>query len=104
MPTRRYEMLLPLKHNDGTPINPEKHLQTCDDIAARFGGYSLLPQAVQGVWLHQGERFADETLRLITDAADTPETRQFFAEFKLLLRDRFEQIEVYIVSYPIEVV
>ena len=35
---------------------------------------------------------------------DTPENRQFFAEFKLILRDRFQQIEIYIVSYPIEVV
>ena len=96
-------MLLPLTHNDGTPVNPEKHSQTCEEIAARFGGYSLSPYSVRGVWIHEGQRYEDQSLRLTTDAADTPENRQFFAEYKLTLRERFEQIEIYIVSYPVDV-
>jgi hypothetical protein len=97
-------MLLPLTHNDGSPINPEKHSQTCDEIADRFGGYSIFPYTVRGVWVHEGQRYEDESLRLTTDVADTPENRQFFAEYKLTLRERFQQIEIYIISYPIDII
>jgi hypothetical protein len=103
MPIRRYEMLLPLAHNDGTPVNPEKHSRTCEEIADKFGAYSVFPYTVRGVWVHESQRYEDHSLRLTTDVEDSPENRQFFAEFKLVLRERFEQVEIYVVSYPIEV-
>jgi hypothetical protein len=32
MPLERYEILLPLKYNDGTPVEPEKFRQTKIEI------------------------------------------------------------------------
>ena len=95
---------MPLTLNDGSPIDPAKHLQTRDEIAARFGGCSLFPGTVRGVWFHEGTRYEDESLRLTVDAEDTPDNLQFFVELKPVLRDRFQQIEIYIVSFPIEIV
>ncbi len=40
---------------------------------------------------------------MVVDVEDTPEDRQFFVEFKVVLLERFEQLEIYIVSYPIDV-
>jgi len=41
-------------------------------------------------------------LRLVVDVDDTPENQHFFASYKATLLERFEQIEIYIASYPVE--
>jgi hypothetical protein len=41
---------------------------------------------------------------LVVDVEDAPETRQYFVERKPTLLERFEQIEIYIASYPIDIV
>jgi hypothetical protein len=38
------------------------------------------------------------------DVDDLPETRQFFVEWKPVLRERFKQIEIYITSIPVDVI
>jgi hypothetical protein len=37
------------------------------------------------------------------DVEDSPETRQFFSQFKQKLLERFKQIEIYIASFPIDI-
>jgi hypothetical protein len=66
-------------------------------------GVSFHPHPVFGVWLHEGTRYEDQSARMVVDVEDTPEDRQFFVEFKVVLLERFEQLEIYIVSYPIDV-
>jgi hypothetical protein len=104
MPKRRYEILLPIMHNDGRQVSPDKFFLTFEELIARFGAFTGYPAPVQGTWVHEGVRYQDESRRIYLDVEDTPENRQFFTEFKLNLRERFEQIEIYIVSYPIEIV
>jgi len=53
--------------------------------------------------VHAGVRYEDTSIRLTVDVEDTPENRQFFAEFKVTLLQRFEQIEIYIASYPVDI-
>jgi hypothetical protein len=101
---RRYEILLPLTFNDGRPIPGEAFEQTREELIARFGGVTLLPGSARGVWIHAGTRYEDETVRLIVDVEDGPEARQFFVEYKPTLLGRFEQLELYIVSYQIDVI
>ena len=36
MPLERYEILLPLKYNDGTPIEPEKFQQTRKELVEKL--------------------------------------------------------------------
>lgn len=36
MPSERYEILLPLKYNDGTPVEPEKFQQARRELVQRF--------------------------------------------------------------------
>ncbi|SRR5260221_5683516 len=63
MPRRRYEMLLPLRFNDGRPIPDELFNQTREDLLARFEGLSWVPQPIQGLWVHEGTRYEDVTVR-----------------------------------------
>ena len=67
MSTRRYEILLPTLYNDGTPVEPEKFFKTQEELVAQFGALTTSPERVQGVWVHQGQRFEDQHLRLLVD-------------------------------------
>jgi hypothetical protein len=60
--------------------------QTREDLLARFGGL-----------------YEDELLRYVVGVDDTPENRQFFVDWKPTLRQRFEQIEIYITSIAVDV-
>ena len=100
---RRYEILLPLTNNDNRPISAEKFYETRNELIGQFGAVSMTPGTVLGEWIHEHRRYEDESLRLLIDVADTPENRQFFIDFKQVLCNRFEQIEIYIISYPVDV-
>lgn len=104
MRRRRYEILLPLKHNDGRPVNPQLFDQSREELVAQFGAVSLLPHTVLGIWVREGIRYEDELLRFVVDVDDSPENEQFFATLKSVLMDRFEQIDIYIASYSVDIV
>jgi hypothetical protein len=101
---RRYEILLPLELNDGSPV-PERLLwTTVEELEAHCHAVSWESQIVRGIWEHEGSVFRDNNTRLILDVEDTSENRHFFASFKESLKARFQQIEIYISSYLIDVV
>jgi hypothetical protein len=103
MRKRRYEILLPLKHNDGRPVGGEVLEQTREELVAQFGAITVVPQAVFGIWQHEGQRFEDELVRWVIDVEDTPENHQFLASYKSVMLERFEQIDIYIASYPVDI-
>jgi hypothetical protein len=70
---------------------------------ARFRAVSRLPGTVRGVWVHEGQRHEESFIRLFVDVPDTRANRQFFLRLKATLMERFEQIEIYITSYPVDV-
>lgn len=103
MSFRRYEITLPIRYNDGTPIEAEKLLRTRRESGARFGALTLLPQPVLGEWRHEGIRFEDINLRILVDVEDTAENAEFFLRFKQTLKERFRQVDIWIVSYQIQI-
>ena len=48
-------------------------------------------------------RYDDEVFRLALDVPDTDDSLHWIATFKKELLKRFDQLEIYIVSYPVEV-
>lgn len=94
---------MPLKHNDGRPVSEKLFKQTWEDLVAQFGAASFQPGIIHGVWVHEGRRYEDELLKLVVDVEDTPRSRRFFAQFKRTLLRRFEQLEIYIISFLIDV-
>ena len=100
---RRYEILLPRKFNDGQPVPDHLISQTLREMEQRFGAVSWETQAIQGSWHHEGERFRDDLFRVFVDVEDQPEHRQFFRGYKEQLKSRFSQIDIWITTYPIDV-
>lgn len=103
-PYRRYEILLPLRLNDGTQVAGELIADTLLELRERFGAVSCETQSIQGQWQHQGQIYQDNLMRLFVDVPDTSEHREFFVQFKEQLKTRFEQLEIWITTYPLDVI
>ncbi len=100
---RRYEILLPLRFNDGQPVPDEIVAESLLELEQQFGAVSTETQMIRGLWRHEGESFRDDLVRVFVDVADEPEHRRFFVEFKGRLKVRFQQIDIWMTTYPIEV-
>jgi hypothetical protein len=100
---RRYEILLPLRFNDGESVPDDLVAETLLELEQQFGAVSTETQTIRGFWRHEGESYRDDLLRIYVDVADDPEHRRFFVEFKELLKARFQQIDIWMTTYPIEV-
>ncbi len=99
---RRFEILLPLQFNDGQPVPDELIGQTLIELRTRFGAASCETQVILGEWEHHDLVFRDKLVRLFVDAPNTVQSRQFFLEFKELLKARFKQLDIWLTTYPIE--
>jgi hypothetical protein len=102
-PYRRYEMLLPLRFNDRRPIPDELIVDTLLELEEQFGAVSCESQRTRGYWRHESELFRDELIRVYVDVPDLTEHREFFARFKEQLKARFQQIEIWMTTYPLDV-
>jgi hypothetical protein len=101
---RRYEILLPLRLNDGSPVPDESVAETVLELRQQFGAASSETQTIRGVWQHQGQVYRDDLVRVFVDTRDIPEVREFFVGFKEKLKARFGQLDIWITSYQIDVV
>jgi hypothetical protein len=43
-------------------------------------------------------------VRVFVDAADDEASREFFEQFKERLKTRFEQLDIWMTAYPVEVI
>ena len=99
---RRYEVLLPLNFNDRMPVPVELLHATRTEFEERFGAISTESQAIRG--FDRGTQSdEDKLVRFFLDVPDTTENRAFFREAKERLKARFQQEEIWITTYPIEV-
>ena len=103
MRTKRYEILLPLNYNDGTEVEPEKFDQTADELSDRFGGVTLDTVRITGTWKYGGARYRDELLRIRIDSSD-PRATDFLRTYKELLKERFQQIDIWITAHELEII
>lgn len=99
---RRYEILLPQRLNDGAPVPREVFAEVLLELRRRFGAVSCETQIIQGVWENQGTVFHDDLVRVFVDVSDTAANRHFFVGFKEQLKSRFQQLDIWLTTYPIE--
>ncbi len=102
--SRRYEMLLPLQFNDRNPVPNALIAETLLELESQFGSVSSETQIIRGIWHHQGELYRDELVRVFVDVADTEENRQFFEGFKEKIKSKFGQLDIWMTTYPVEVI
>lgn len=100
----RFEILLPLYHNNGALVEPEKFVATDDELMEAFGAISTDQVVVRGKWRYQSTVHSDQLFRVRVDVEDTPENWTAIRSIKETLKVRFEQIDIWITAHRIDVV
>ena len=100
---RRFEVLIPLQRNDGQEIPEEVVGEAAFEILDLFGGVSFENANVVGQCLHEGAIYRDTLSRIAVDVPDTMKNRQWMKKFKDRWKKRLDQLEIWMVSYRIEI-
>ena len=56
------------------------------------------------MWEHQDQLYRDDLIRVFVDVPDIAEARTFIEEFKEVVKSRFQQLDIWMTTYPIEVI
>jgi hypothetical protein len=100
---RRFEVLLPLRMNDGREVRPQWLAEAVLEVVDHFGAASYETQRIEGHWRHAGVLYRDDLVRFVVDVTDSTKNRQWMKKFKSRWKARLEQIDLWMVSYRIEV-
>jgi hypothetical protein len=100
---RRFEVLLPLQFNDGRDVPSEWLAEAVLEIVDQFGAASYETQKLEGHWRQGGVLYRDNLVRVVVDVPDSAKSRQWMRLFKSRWKIRLEQLELWMVSYRIEV-
>ncbi len=100
---RRFEVLLPLQFNDGRDVPGEWLAEAVLEVVDHFGAASYETQKVEGHWRHGGVIYRDNLVKVVVDAADIAKNRRWMKAFKVRGKQRLEQLDLWLVSYPIDV-
>jgi len=101
---RRYEVLLPLEFNDGKPVPEVLVARTLREFQQQFGAVSCETQTIRGLWRHGAKVYRDDLIRLFVDLEDSLENQRRFKRMKTTLKRRFRQVDIWITTYPVDVI
>jgi hypothetical protein len=94
---------LPLRFNDGRAVPDELIADTILELCEHFGAVSCETQTIRGIWTHEAAVYRDELIRVFVDTPDTARSKEFFVELKSRLKSRFDQLDIWMTTYPVEV-
>jgi hypothetical protein len=100
---RRFEVLLPHQYNDGRLVPEELLGKAYREILDYFGAVGYEKQRISGYWRYKGRIYHEKYARIVVDVRDTASNRRWIREFKSRWKEKLEQIELWIVSYRVEV-
>ncbi len=98
----RYEFYIPIRYNDGRPIEKEKFDTVKDIIAGRFSGVSVHYINIAGEWKDPstGKIFKDDSLKYEVTVDDKEE--EFFSDLKEKMKEIFEQKDIYLIRTRVD--
>ncbi len=99
-PFRCFELLLPIKLNNGQLVPNEAFADTTLELERRLGAVSSGTQTIEGMWRHEEHVYRDEST--FVDVPDTEENRDFSSASKIL-KERFQQLDIWMTTFPLEV-
>jgi len=97
----RYEILVPLRFNDGSQVPSYLHDRTVDELTSIFGGCSM-HACSEGVWKDAGVIYRDTNRTIVVDVYESICTATLRA-IQDTRKERYQQHSIYIVHYPIEI-
>jgi hypothetical protein len=85
---RRFEVLLPLRFNDGSEVPGDWLSEAVLEVVESFGAASYETQKVEGHWRHSGIMYRDDLVRAVVDVPDLPKNRKRMRDFKSRWKSR----------------
>jgi hypothetical protein len=89
--------------NDGREVPGEWLSEAVLEIVDHFGAASYETQKVEGHWRHGGVLYQDDLVRIVVDVPDSAKNRTWMRAFKQHWKTRLEQLELWMVSYRIDI-
>jgi hypothetical protein len=96
-------VLLPVRFNDGTDVPEELLGEAVNEIVEQFNAVSFYKEAVEGRWRHGDKIYRDDLALLVVDVHDSAKNKKWMKMFKARWKARLEQLEIWMVSYPIDI-
>jgi hypothetical protein len=93
-----YELYLPLHHNDGRPIDPEKLKDLKKRLVDEFGGLTHFRQENEGLWKIGEHTFRDRVEIVRVLASNEVSAQKYFVQLKADLARDWNQQDFLIVS------
>jgi hypothetical protein len=99
---KEYDIYLPLRYNDGSPVEVRKFQNLQRRLLDQFGGATFFPQPNQGLWRMGDVTYHDEIViyRVLTERGRT--ARRFLRQLKQELKKAFRQEEILITERTIK--
>src|SRR6516162_6218126 len=91
--SRRYEVLLPVRFNDGSEVPEELLGEAVNEVVDQFNAVTFYREVVEGRWRHEESLFRDDLALLVVDVPDTATNRKWMKAFKARWKDRLKQLE-----------
>ena len=101
--SRRYEVLLPVRFNDGKDVPEELLGEAVNEIVEQFNAVTFYKETAEGRWRHDDTLFRDDLALLVIDVPDTAKNRKWMKAYKDRWKQRLKQSEIWMVSYPIDI-
>src|SRR5438477_11546128 len=95
---RRFEILLPLRFNDGKKVPKALLAQTVQELEDRFGAASAETQILHGRWRPKGRASRDDLIRIYVDAQQPPEVQACFRDFRERAEPCSQQRDLWLTS------
>jgi hypothetical protein len=99
---KEYDIFLPLRYNDGSPIELVKFRDLKERLLSDFTGLTFFPQANHGFWKLGDVTYRDEIVIFRVLATDSRRARRIPRQLKVELKKSFAQEEVLIVERDVE--
>ena len=99
---KEYDLFVPLRYNDGTPIESVKFQILQARLLEYFNGVTFFPQASQGLWKAGDVTYRDEIVIYRVVTSNVRSARQFLKRLKEELKTAFRQQEILIVERDVE--
>ena len=79
----------------------ESLAQTRLELKERFGAISIESQVIRGEDEESGAT-GDHLIRFFVDVPDTESNATFFREWKERLKERFQQVDIWMTTHPVK--
>jgi hypothetical protein len=99
---KEYDIFIPLRYNDGTPIEGRKFQQMQASLLEEFGGLTYFPQTNQGFWKLGDVTYRDEIVIYRVIARNSRRAKRYLKQLKEQLKADLVQEEILIVERDVE--